>query len=69
MLRDADDRSNTGGMTRRTFLGVAAASPLVYELGATPLSDRPIRDRQEIQTLRWGVVGTGSIANAMAGPI
>lgn len=53
---------------RRTFLQFAAASAVVAGLGPRAIA------RQELgatppPTLRWGVVGTGSIANSMAGAI
>ena len=54
--------------TRRAFLRAAAAGALAA--GVSPRG----RARQEpgggaVPTLRWGVVGTGSIANSMAGVI
>jgi predicted dehydrogenase len=54
--------------TRRAFLRVVAASALAARLGPRAHA------RQEpgpgaVPALRWGVVGTGSIANSMAGAI
>ena len=53
-------------LTRRTFLGVAAAGALVFELDPSALVSGNTTGSQEPRALRWGVVGTGSIANAMA---
>ena len=54
--------------TRRAFLQVAAAS--VVSAGLVPRGlARQSSSTTPPPTLRWGVVGTGSIANAMAGAI
>lgn len=51
--------------TRRAFLQVAAASTVTA--GLTPAAfARRIAGTTPPPTLRWGVVGTGSIANSMA---
>lgn len=52
-------------LTRRGFLGIGAAGVVATSLGARSAAAAPTRDRP-LQTLRWGVVGTGMIANNMA---
>jgi len=54
--------------TRRSFLQVAAAGAVTAGLGPRVLA-RPGNLVESPASLRWGVVGTGSIANAMAGAI
>ncbi len=61
-------KAETNDPTRRGFLRVAAASALAARLAPHG------RACQEpgggpVRSLRWGVVGTGSIANSMAGVI
>jgi predicted dehydrogenase len=70
-----------GYVTRRKFLGTAAAGVLAGGLGSgcrasddtaggqTVLADQTVPADQTGRALRWGVVGTGSIANSMAGMI
>jgi predicted dehydrogenase len=70
MLREAErDDSPTEALTRRTFLGLAAAGALAAEFDASRLAFGEGVEGQEVRALRWGVVGTGSIANSMAGVI
>lgn len=53
---------------RRVFLQLATAGAV--SAGLTPGAvARELVGTREVATLRWGVVGTGSIANAMAGAI
>ena len=52
--------------TRRKVLGAAGAATL---LGGTILGNSQMAGAQTVNTLRWGVVGTGGIANSMAGMI
>jgi predicted dehydrogenase len=54
--------------TRRTFLQLAAASAVAAGLGPRAVA-RQEPGAAPAPTLRWGVVGTGSIANSMAGAI
>lgn len=54
--------------TRRTFLRFAAAGAVA--VGLSPRSYARLRQASTPPpTLRWGIVGTGSIANSMAGSI
>jgi predicted dehydrogenase len=54
---------------RRRVLQAAGATTLATLLGGTvPGGSRPAA-AQSVATLRWGVVGTGGIANSMAGMI
>ncbi|MCH2100959.1 MAG: Gfo/Idh/MocA family oxidoreductase [Planctomycetes bacterium] len=54
--------------TRRAFLQFAAASTMSAGFGTRAYALRTPRPTPSA-TLRWGVVGTGSIANSMAGAI
>ncbi|HEX9792346.1 MAG TPA: Gfo/Idh/MocA family oxidoreductase [Planctomycetota bacterium] len=59
-------KADTKNPTRRGFLSVAAASALAARLGpGSRVGQEPAGGT--VRTLRWGVVGTGSIANSMAG--
>ena len=61
-------KAETTDPTRRGFLRVAAASALAAGLGhRAHACQEP--GGGSVRTLRWGVVGTGSIANSMAGVI
>lgn len=51
---------------RRTLLGVAGAGALAATLGGTRAFASDDSREQASRTLRWGVVGTGGIANSMA---
>jgi len=56
-----------GGLTRRGFVGVAAVGALgAGALGTVSLMKGRSSGVRPPTTLRWGVVGTGSIANHMA---
>jgi predicted dehydrogenase len=56
-----------GGLTRRGFLGVAATGALAAgAFGTASLVTGRSSGARPASTLRWGVVGTGSIANRMA---
>ena len=59
-----------GGLTRRGFVTVAAAGALgAGALGTASLVKSRSSGVGPASTLRWGVVGTGSIANGMANVI
>ena len=55
--------------TRRQILEAAGATTLATMVGGTMLAGSKIVRAQELKTLRWGIVGTGGIANSMAGVI
>ncbi|MGI9221925.1 MAG: Gfo/Idh/MocA family protein [Woeseiaceae bacterium] len=55
--------------TRRQILGAAGATTLASMFGGTMLGTPRAAGAQDLKTLRWGIVGTGGIANAMAGMI
>ena len=55
--------------TRRQILQAAGASTLATVSGGIMLSSSGIATAQSAKTIRWGVVGTGGIANSMAGMI
>ena len=55
--------------TRRQILGTAGTTTVATMLGGTLLGKSRIARAQELKSLRWGVVGTGGIANSMAGMI
>lgn len=55
--------------TRRQILGAAGATALASTYGGTILGMPRAAGAQDVNTLRWGIVGTGGIANAMAGMI
>jgi predicted dehydrogenase len=71
MLRNFDDTTpaDHSGLTRRRFLGVAAAGALAGKLGACGPAASRDAGGPAVGALRWGVVGTGMIANSMAGMI
>lgn len=52
--------------TRRSFLGVAGATTVATLFGGTILGHSQSAGAQTLKTLRWGIVGTGYIANSMA---
>ena len=59
-----------GGLTRRGFVGMAATGALAAgAFGTASLVTGRSSSARPASTLRWGVVGTGSIANRMAGVI
>lgn len=55
--------------TRRRILGAAGASTLAGLFGGTMLTGSRTAGAQSVKTIRWGIVGTGGIANSMAGMI
>jgi len=55
-----------GGLTRRGFVGAAATGALTGAFGTASLVAGRSSNARPASTLRWGVVGTGSIANRMA---
>lgn len=61
-------KTSTHLPSRRTFLQVSAAGLAGAALAPEALAGRSMGSPAPA-TLRWGVVGTGSIANAMAGAI
>ena len=58
----------TADPTRRTFLQIAGAGAVAAGLGPQAIAPHG-RGTAPPPTLRWGVVGTGNIANQMAGSI
>ncbi len=54
---------------RRRLLGAAAATTLTSAIGSTVLGTSRTARAQTLETVRWGIVGTGGIANSMAGMI
>ena len=59
----------TFNRTRRRILGAAGATTLATVFGGTMLGKSRIAGAQSVKTIRWGIVGTGGIANSMAGMI
>jgi predicted dehydrogenase len=55
--------------TRRRVLQAAGATTLASLFGATLVGRSGTASARPVKTLRWGVVGTGGIANSMAGMI
>ncbi len=55
--------------TRRKILGAAGATTFAALFGGAMLAGSRDAGAQATKTLRWGVVGTGGIANSMAGMI
>ena len=51
---------------RRRFLGAAGIATIATLSGGALFSQSRIAGAQTVKTLRWGVVGTGGIANSMA---
>lgn len=52
--------------SRRRFLGVAGSGAIAAAFGGTFLTNSRIAGAQSVNTVRWGIVGTGGIANSMA---
>ena len=52
--------------SRRRFLGVAGSGAIAAALGGTFITNSRIAGAQSVNTVRWGIVGTGGIANSMA---
>ena len=59
----------TFNRTRRRILGAAGATTLAALFGGTMLGGSRTAGAQSVKTIRWGIVGTGGIANSMAGMI
>ena len=55
--------------TRRRILKASGATALMTAFGGTMLGTAQMAGAQSVKTLRWGIVGTGGIANSMAGMI
>ena len=55
--------------TRRRILGAAGATTLAAVFGGTIIAGPKASGAVPLKTLRWGIVGTGGIANSMAGMI
>lgn len=55
--------------TRRKILGATGATVLASVFGDTLFGLARRAEAKQVRTLRWGVVGTGGIANSMAGMI
>jgi len=51
---------------RRRFLGAAGISAIAAAFGGTLFISTRTAGAQSVNTLRWGIVGTGGIANSMA---
>ena len=51
---------------RRRFLGAVGIGTVASVLGTTFLSGSKNAGAQSVKTIRWGIVGTGGIANSMA---
>ncbi|MGI9200754.1 MAG: Gfo/Idh/MocA family protein [Woeseiaceae bacterium] len=60
---------SNSSFTRRQILGAAGTTTVATLLGGAMLGKSRNAGAQEMKTLRWGVVGTGGIANSMAGMI
>lgn len=66
------EKSDNGNETqlidsgRRTLLGAAGAGMLSASFGGVLASASGELEAQTVKTLRWGIVGTGGIANSMA---
>ena len=57
---------STVNRTRRRLLGVAGATTVASAFGGTVLGNFRTAGAQTVKTIRWGIVGTGGIANSMA---
>ena len=55
--------------TRRRILKATGATALITAFGGTMPGTARTAGAQSVKTLRWGIVGTGGIANSMAGMI
>lgn len=55
--------------TRRRILKASGATALITAFGGTMFGTAQRAGAQSVKTLRWGIVGTGGIANSMAGMI
>ena len=59
----------TFNKTRRQILAATGATTLATVIGGTMLGTSGTAGAQSVKTIRWGIVGTGGIANSMAGMI
>jgi predicted dehydrogenase len=68
MKNDPVNASNTDHIdsVRRRLLEAAAGGALAASLGGVLLTRTGTLAAQPVKTLRWGIVGTGNIANSMA---
>lgn len=57
---------STFNRTRRRILGAAGATTFATVFGGTMLGKSRMAGAQSAKTIRWGIVGTGGIANSMA---
>ena len=55
--------------TRRRIIGAAGATTLAATFGGTMLAGSHAAGARSLKTIRWGIVGTGGIANSMASMI
>jgi len=55
--------------TRRRILKATGATALITAFGGTMPGTARTAGAKSVKTLRWGIVGTGGIANSMAGMI
>ena len=60
---DTKTQSNPVNSERRDLLKAAGAGVLAATLGNVAFADSYQTGEESIKTLRWGVVGTGGIAN------
>ena len=60
---------STLNQTRRRILKASGATALMTAFSGTMLGTAQPAGAQSVKTLRWGIVGTGGIANSMAGMI
>ncbi len=60
---------STFNRTRRRILGAAGATTVATLFGGTMLGKSRSAGAQSVKSIRWGIVGTGGIANSMAGMI
>jgi len=65
-MTSQDDNSTTFDAGRRRLLGVVGAGAVVSAMPAVFAAESSGADKQTGRPLRWGIVGTGSIANHMA---
>ena len=66
---DKNENSTTVDAGRRKLLQVVSASALVSAIPAVVAAESPRADKKTDRPLRWGIVGTGGIANHMASMI
>src|SRR5262245_17853845 len=64
--KDKHDSPATVDAGRRKLLGAVNAGAVVSAIPAAFAAESPAVDKRTGRPLRWGIVGTGSIANGMA---